>query len=839
MIFRRNLRSAFAWACLTLMAGALLAEEATRRPSIDRPLAERQPLLIGATSDSSPYGYLDEKGRWTGFAVDLFDAVARVMKLETRRIALPGREQQERFRAGEFDALQALSQTADREAYADFSVPYLILRGTVFVRKKDSPIKALTDFNGRKFAIIGLNSIGEKFLRDYGLHPEKVYVNSSEEGLRAVDRGECSGVFVANLTALTLVERAQLRNVAMFQEPFENYDIRHCFAVHKGDAQLLARLNEGLATLQRTGEYREIYDRWFGRFDSPVLNREQVVTYGLVFLTVALLVAIWGWHRQGSLRKRIAKQADLLSGQQALLRALYDNIPQAMCVFELAPDGPRVLSLNRQAEADVGVPAAEIVGQPWSHAPADSEWCSVVTELLYRHANNPALIREERTLSATRRRLFFIVVSLSHGPTGARLCVLSEDVTERRNLDDEVAQSRRLRALGELVGGIAHEFNNLLTPVMLKVSELQLDRTNDPRLQDDLGLITVTVRRAADLTRRLLAFGRKAEEKNEPVALAAIVDGCVTLLRQTVDRRIGLERNVPADLPPLNLSATSLNQILLNLLLNARDTVTEKLAYRSEGWAPRIRIEVVPLATEATHHLPKFESHRPIAGWQRLTVRDNGMGMNTETRERMFEPFFTTKEVGRGTGLGLATVWHLVTEMNGRIEVESTVGEGSAFHIYLPMVPAATPARATPSTDLRPAGFGTRIFLAEDDEFVAKAVTTILNRQNHLVTHIADGAQAWHHLERHAYTYQLVVLDINMPGMDGLELARRLRRTARYGGKLLIISGRLASDEMEQLAKLQVHTILPKPFAVADFLEAMNSALQEPSTPKPNTVESR
>ncbi|HET7538093.1 MAG TPA: transporter substrate-binding domain-containing protein, partial [Candidatus Didemnitutus sp.] len=491
------------------MAGALFAQDAIRQPTIDRPLSERQPLLIGTTSDSSPYGYIDEKGRWTGFAVDLFDAVARVMKLEIRRVALPGREQQERFRAGEFDALQQFSQTADREAYTEFSVPYLILRGTVFVRKHDSPVKTLSDFNGRKFAIVGINSIGEKFLRDYGLTPEKIYVNSSEEGLRAVDRGECAGVFVANLTALTVIDRAKLHNVVMFQEPFENYDIRHCFAVHKGDAQLLARLNEGLLTLQRTGEFGEIYDKWFGRFDSPAFSRDQVVTYGAGFLGAALLVALWGWRRQSRLSRRIAGQAEMLSGQQALLQALYDNIPQAMCVLELAPDGPRVLSINRQAETYLGVPAAGIVGGPWSRAPADSEWCAVVTELVHRHANEHVLIREERSLTAHRRRLFFIVVALSHGPHGARLCVLSEDVTERRNLDDEVAQSRRLRALGELVGGIAHEFNNLLTPVMLKVSELQLDHASDPRLQEDLGLITVTVRRAADLTRRLLAFGRK------------------------------------------------------------------------------------------------------------------------------------------------------------------------------------------------------------------------------------------------------------------------------------------------------------------------------------------
>ncbi|MES1167800.1 MAG: transporter substrate-binding domain-containing protein, partial [Oleiharenicola lentus] len=257
-----------------------------------KPLSERQPLVVGVTTDSFPYGFLDDNGHPTGFSSDILDAVGRVMNLRIQRIAAPGRELHERFRLGEFDMLQILSQTADRDAFADFSVPFLTLQGTIFVQKNGSPIHRLEDLNGRKFAIVGARSIGEKFLRDRGLHVEPVVVSASEEALRLVDRGEVAATFISQLTALSVIERRNIQNVAIFEQPFTDYDIRHCFAVHKGDAVLLARLNEGLAILHRTGEFDRIYTRWFGRLDSPLISRERVANYTLGALVLGFLAIL-------------------------------------------------------------------------------------------------------------------------------------------------------------------------------------------------------------------------------------------------------------------------------------------------------------------------------------------------------------------------------------------------------------------------------------------------------------------------------------------------------------------------------------------------------------------
>ena len=800
-------------------------------PHVGQPLSQRGTLIVGGANDTYPYGYIGPDGGWIGFSGDVMEAVARVMNLSIKRVGLSSREVQDRFRDGEFDFLQSLSQTTDRDRYADFSVPFLTLQGAIFVRKHGSPVKQIEDLAGKRFALVGANSIGAQFLHDHGIMVETVLVSSTEDGLRRVESGDCAATFVSQLTALSVIEHSGLHNVAMLGLPFPDYDIRHCFAVHKGDALLLARLNEGLAILHRNGEFDQIYNRWFGHIVSPFISRQQVVRGATAALVVGLLAALWALQHQRMLRRRISGQASELALQKELLQALYDNVPMAMCVLKADPSGYLILSINRQAEKYFGLPAAEATGRVLADFSPASEWIVHLAELLQRGLASPSFLREERRLNSVNKRLIYTLVPMTPGSDGhARLCVLAEDVTERRNLDDEIAQSRKLRAVGELVGGIAHEFNNLLTPIMLKVGQIQLDWSHDPNLIAETRLIAEAVQRSSELTQRLLTFGRKTDHRAEAVHLSAVVSNCFSLLRLTMDRRILWEQAVPSDLPPIHFSATDLNQIILNLVINARDTLLEKLAAHRGEWTPVIRVEAKFLPADTNHRLDGTPSLRQISGWQQLTIRDNGMGMTPDVRERIFEPFFTTKPVGKGTGLGLATVWHIVTEVSGRIEVESTPGLGTAFHVYLPMLPAPDQV-AVPTRAALPATPSVRIFMADDDPLVSNAVTAALQRAGHTVAHRPDGAVAWQYLQDHLAEYDLLLLDVNMPGLDGIELAQRLRSDGRYQGRIIITSGRLGSDDLDLITAARVDCVLNKPFAIAELLEAVRTSLANPAKP--------
>jgi two-component system cell cycle sensor histidine kinase/response regulator CckA len=822
------------------MANQVRVQAVEARPATDERTTARlrETITVGATNDSFSNSYVNSRGQLEGFAVDLLDAVARVMDLKIQRTALASKDLHARFQQGEYDMLQAFSESVRRLEFTDFSVPFLTLQGAVFVRRHNSPVTKIADLDGKAFAIVGVASMGEDFLRSRGLRCRIVYTNSFTEALRLVETGEVDATFGSRLTVLSVAEREHFNNIRQLDAETD-VDVRHCFAVHKGDAALLARLNEGLAVLHRTGEYDRIYQRWFGRFDPPVFTGSQVAKYAAAAFLIAFLLALWGLLRQRVLRKRVAGQAEQLAEKEELLRALYENIPMAMCVIEAAPDGHRVIALNPRAGQLFDLAIDATLGRRLDELRFTPEWSSHLADALRRWPTGNKIIHEEHTLASNRRVVVLTLVPLAPGANGyARVCVLTEDITERRRFDEELAQTRKLRAVGELVGGIAHEFNNLLTPIMLKTSELQLDRVQDTKLQQDISVIARAVQRAAELTRRLLTFGRKTETRSEAVGLATVVSGAFDLLRPTMDRRIIWENAVPTDLPPLFFNATDLNQILVNLLLNARDTLEDKLAaHPPADWVPHIKVQAVHLPADAAQLPRRQQRDRQPIGWQRLSVRDNGLGITAAARERIFEPFYTTKAVGRGTGLGLATVWHLTTEAGGRVEVESTTGEGTVFHVTLPVWPVpkiiTKPAIATGTSGVHVA----RVLVVEDEELVALTIVAALRRHGHHVHHIADGIAGWEHLAPNPAAYDLLMLDVNLPGIDGIEFARRAR-AANYPGRILISSGRLTAPQLQAIGQLHVDRVLPKPFNLEEFQVAIRHCLNGKDGPPPKPAAS-
>jgi two-component system cell cycle sensor histidine kinase/response regulator CckA len=781
------------------------------------------PIVVGCPADSYPYSF--QKGNGVdGFTVELFDAVVRTMGLHVRREVTRSIDMQTHFVQGDFDMVLMYSHSKSREAFADFSTPYLTLQGGVFVRQ-DGSVRQYDDLNGKVFAIIGRGSVGEVFLQEHHLHAQQVYASSSGEALRWVQAGTCAGTFVSRLTALSVMEHDGLKGLAILGGPLPEYQIRQSFAVHKGNALLLAQLNEGLAIIHRTGEFDEIYRRWFGRIDAPLFTPRQIFAYLVTALALALLAALVGFFWQTTLRRRIARQAAELAEQRELLQALYDHIPVGLSVIKLAADGPRLISMNRAAGRLYGVDPETTLNRRLTDLALPAGPRHHLEEVLRRRPADEKIVHYEHEIDGSRGVLEVMIVPLSpEAGDFPRLCVLAEDISARKLLDAEVAQSRKLRAVGELVGGIAHEFNNLLTPMMLKVGMIEMDWAGDARLQEEIAVILQAAQRASELTRRLLTFGRKAGTQGESVHLSDMVTNCFELLRPAIDRRITWERDIPSGLPPLRFNATDLNQILLNLLLNARDTLMEKLSLPHEDeWVARIHVSVTALPASAE---PVRKSHPggPILGWQKLTVEDSGLGMSPAVVERIFEPFFTTKDVGKGTGLGLATVWHLVTEAGGRVEVDSQPCAGTAFHLFLPVWPTADQPAPKPAAGIAAAPRPVRVLLIEDENLVAQTVTAILRRGGHEVRHIDDGAAAWKHLAENASKYELLVVDVNLPGLSGLEVVKRLRER-NYPGRILVVGGRLGLADLRSLVQLRVNRVLTKPFTAQQFETALAECL--------------
>lgn len=412
------------------------------------------------------------------------------------------------------------------------------------------------------------------------------------------------------------------------------------------------------------------------------------------------------------------------------------------------------------------------------------------------------------------------------------------DITEIKRMDAELLQSRKLRAVGEMVGGIAHEFNNLLTPMLLHADMLALETGGNRVAASHIGPIRAGIDRARELTQRILTFGRRSVDACEFLELGDVVRDNIAFLGQTIERQIHIAFTASPTPTVVWANRSDMNQLVINLVLNARDTLREKAAQtKDEKWVPRLELTTTSV-TRGSGARDEPDPHTPRA-WHRLTVHDNGLGIGEEVRDRVFEPFFTTKEVGRGTGLGLATAWHVAMSVGGWIDIESKAGEGSTFHVYLPAAtgsaerpaPKATTGApmevahtASPETEIpakaKPAATeekrGWRVLLVEDSELVAFATQKMIESFGHEVKLLTDGAAAWAELSREAGRYDMVFTDLNLPGMSGVELVRRLRE-AGGGNRVVVYSGYFSAEHEEVLKTLNVDRLLQKPFTRAQL----------------------
>lgn len=394
-----------------------------------------------------------------------------------------------------------------------------------------------------------------------------------------------------------------------------------------------------------------------------------------------------------------------------------------------------------------------------------------------------------------------------------------EDITARDALEKHVTQAQKIESLGQLAAGVAHEFNNLLTPMLLRLDMLRCDRAGDTDLMTALRSMEDAIDQAAQLNQRILAVGRRSAEKREMLTLNPVVEDTLDLLRHTVDRRVVLNIRLTPGLGPLLLDRPQVAQIIVNLTLNAHDAVLEKLQRKPDGWAPSI--EVSTMAVHAASPEEGSTTAPAPRACQRLTVIDNGAGMTPDVRAHVFEPFYTTKPPGQGTGLGLAVVWNAVKNLDGWIEIVSQPGEGTTFHVYFPVpgapAPSSTSGGGKSSLPTAAKSRGRRILLVDDNAIVASTMTDLLAREGHTVTYVPNGEEAWARCADDPGAFDLVVTDQNMPKMSGLELIRRLRK-AGSAINVVVVSGYVAPALITELEELDVNGVLTKPFTQKELL---------------------
>lgn len=392
------------------------------------------------------------------------------------------------------------------------------------------------------------------------------------------------------------------------------------------------------------------------------------------------------------------------------------------------------------------------------------------------------------------------VIEDSHRELEGRMAATVHDLTRQRKLEDQLVQAQKMEAVGQLAGGVAHDFNNLLTVIMSYSSMLLTDMGANDAARGDIQEISDAAQRAATLTRQLLAFSRKQVLQIRAVNVNAVVVDVERMLRRLIGEDILLTTHLNSDLALINADPGQLEQVLINLAVNARDAMPG-------GGDLTITTDNAELTEE---HRERHLNAAP-GEYVMLAVTDTGSGMTKEVQQRLFEPFYTTKGVGKGTGLGLATVHGIVKQCGGDVYVYSETGHGTTFKVYFPRLAKAAPIPTIPEhRAITPSGTET-VLLAEDDEAIRTLGARVLGALGYNVLVARTGGEALRIVAEYKGKIDLIATDVVMPEMNGSQLVERVLE-ARPGIRVLFMSG-YTDDEVMRRGVIDGQTaFLQKPF---------------------------
>ena len=496
---------------------------------------------------------------------------------------------------------------------------------------------------------------------------------------------------------------------------------------------------------------------------------------------------------------------DALADQAALLDKARDAI------MAISMTGA-VIYWNKSAERLFGWTTEETIGQP-----ASTLLPGIVSATTWEMLCEKGEWMGELSL----RRKDFIEVNVESHKTLVRdkeghpksVLIVQTDIGERKKMELKFLRAQRLESVGALANGIAHDLNNILTPLVMS-SDLLAKSVTDAEGKKLIEMLQISAQRGGDLVKQIMTFSRGADGEREPVMLKYAIKELATLIRETFPRSICVKTMVPTDLWKVLGNRTQLYQVLMNLAVNARDAMPN-------GGLLSIETRNVPIGSE------QIKPEMPPGNYILLSVTDEGIGMRLEIIDRIFEPFFTTKEPGKGTGLGLSTLIGIVKDHGGFIDVQSVVGKGSCFRVLLPAMVGKIEASFVESSPDLPFA-NNELILAIDDELAVRKITKLtLESYGYRVLLASDGSEAVSVCAQHKGRIKLVITDTMMRVLDGPATVRALKRIDP-SLKFIAVSGMIDADRMGNANYDQDITFLQKPYTMRKLVTAVSAALHPP-----------
>lgn len=779
-----------------------------------------------------PQFYLDRDAQPAGFAIDVLDKVAELAGLRVRYLVKnTWQEAVAALRRGEGQIIPNLAMLPEWQREFDFSLPVEASPVSIFVLKTNKDIKGTADLAGRKVAGVEFNLPSGLFGEAPQVQLE--IVDSYLEGLFHLLAGDVDAFVYPQTTLLGLAQRIGVdHRIQTVDRPLAQ--LKRGIALRRGNPELQERLDAALRQFVGGPQYQKIYRKWYGR-PHPFWTISRVTWTMTTLLVVALVVmAFWRYRSIMALNRHLLEN---IAVRRSAEKALRDSEEKYRLVVENANEAIFVVQeglirfANPVTQALTGYSASELDNLPFLELVhrADREQAAGSEGQPAAGSQNYRLVGHQRQTRWVQVNT--VAISWDHRPAWL---LLARDITLQRTLEAQARQRQKIEDLGALAGSVAHDFNKALGIIQHNV-EMALEQTEPHTLSHRaLGRSMQAVQRSKDLVREILTFRRLGRTPHYPVEMQPLVEDSLRQIGGALPPGVALMARLEA--PGLHIEGdpTQVHQVLLNLCLNA--------AQAMGGAGGSIEVGLSPLNVDQDQEVLHPEL-RP-GPYLLLSVRDTGPGISPETLPKIFDPFFTTKRSDEGTGLGLTVVQGIVQNHGGLVSVESPPGQGTVFRLLWPQYLGQTLGEASPAeaaaagTRSQPTG-GRRLLLVDDDREFLATQRELLAGAGFEVQTADDPHQALQLVRSGPRAFDLVVSDLNMPGLDGLELTRRLL-ALRPDLPVLICTGYSGDLDSRQVLAAGALGLLDKTLSGRQMTETIARTLAGPpraGAPRPDAAE--
>lgn len=777
--------------------------------------------------NNHPLIFSDVQGRGKGIFADILEYVAAKEGWELNYVAGTFQECLSRLETHEIDILCAIAFSTDRDMVYDFTTEDLITNWGQLYTARDSGINAITDLKGKKLAVLKGDIHSHAFfqmIKGFGIQCEIIETESYPSILELISTHEVDAGVVNRLVGLKYKDTYFVESVKKTNIIFNPIKIH--FAVSQGKNQdLISLLDKHIKSLKGTkgSVYYKSLEGLFGSA-SPSRVFPSWVKYALMAGLVLVVVLFFGnlvlRARVRAKTRELTRELNQRKQAETALRASHERFLMVLnsidaTIYVASMETHEILFMNQYMIQSFG---RDYTGEIcWQAFRGESSPCPHCTndQLLDPEGKPTGLCIWQDINPITGK--WYNNYDRAIEWTDGRLVKLqiATDITYLKQMEEKLGQVHKMESIGTLAGGVAHDFNNILSGILGYAQLADMQKDEPGKVKKYVGEIVKAAQRAAGLVQQILTFSRESEYKQQPLEVSILLKEALKLLRSTLPSTLEIQENIFSR-ARIMADPTQIHQVVMNLCTNA---------YHAMGDMPGV-LTVGLNQIEFSDTTPVAGLHMPQGNYLKLEISDTGHGMDEKTMARIFDPYFTTKGVGKGSGLGLAVVYGIVKSHKGFIKTDSKVGRGSSFQLFFPIIEQAD-SPSIPKKELRPFSQGSeQIMLVDDEQDILKTLQAILERQGYKITAFEDSMSALQTFTEDPDFFDLIITDMTMPHMTGEQFSAQVLEI-RQNMPIILCTG-FHERFTEELARtLGIRKYLQKPVTGRELSGVIRDILDE------------